>query len=527
MIPRRLAYVSMAAVSAFLACSGAGGGRGTGGTVGHAGGVADAGEESPPLDAAGDAPFDAPAEGGGADAGAATSVAVHATSGWQIYPGGGYHYGPSILVDTDHGIHMWTCSPGSGQNGNWDFVRYRHSADGGHSWTPDVIALQPTAGSADADSTCDPGAVKIGAYFYLGYTSTTNAKGTQNNVFVARSTSPTGPFAKWNGSGWGGAPQPIRTYGGDPNFYGYGEPSLVLVGKKLFVYYSDDQAAQYTDLATVDDATADDWPAHLVDHGHALARTRSAEDSADVKYVDARGLFVAVTTVDRFSPNASVAVYKSADGLVFEPAPYLGARAQLGAHNVGISGDLTGHLDPAAPSFVAYAYQPAGNGWGDWPTFLDPIVLGEAPWGTPVGGEVSSIVGGNDWSWSGPRAWDGDPSTVYSSVSHGTTSAAEEWAYVDVGAARSLTGITLVPRAGGYGFPIDFTIQTSADAVTWTTVPGQAHLAFANPGSAPVALPFAAPVTGRYLRVDATRLGTDNLGTCYLQLGEITPSIAP
>jgi len=209
------------------------------------------------------------------------------------------------------------------------------------------------------------------------------------------------------------------------------------------------------------------------------------------------------------------------------PAPYLGARAQLGAHNIGISGDLSGHLDVTAANFVAYAYQPAGNGWGDWPTFIDPITLGSAPWGTPVAGEVSSIVGGNDWSWSGPRAWDGDPTTVFSSDSHGTACTAEEWAWVDTGAARSLAGVTIVPRAMGYGFPVDFAIQTSSDASTWTTVPGQAQTSYPNPGGTPVTLMFAAPVTARYLRLDATQLGPDDNGNCYLQLAEMSPVIAP
>ena len=166
-----------------------------------------------------------------------------------------------------------------------------------------------------------PGAARrLGSYFYVAYTSTINSAGTDNNVFVARSTSPSGPFAKWDGSGWTGSPRPIVTYTGTASYYGYGEPSLVLMGgKKLYVYCSDDEAEQYTNVAVVDDATVDEWP-----------------------------------------------------------------------------------------------------------TYLDPVTLTTARWGTPVAGEVASIVGGADagqWSWSGPRAWDGDPTTVCSSESHGTTAA--------------------------------------------------------------------------------------------------------
>lgn len=474
-------------------------------------------------DAGGDAPH--ASTDGGADGGVTPLLAFHATSGWQVYPGGSYHYGPSILIDTDSSVHMWTCSPGTG--GAWDFIRYHHSTDHGMTWSADVIALQPTAGSVDAYSTCDPGAVKIGTYFYIGYTSTTNSAGTQNDVFVARSTSPTGPFDKWNGTGWGGNPAPVIHYTGVTTDYGYGEPSLVLMGKKLFLYYSDDEATQSTNVQTVDDATVDDWPLHLVDHGAAIHRDRNAQDSADVKYVDALGVFVAVTSVDRFTPNGSIATYRSTDGLTFTPAAYLGARTQIGTHNVGLSGGLDGHLDVTASNFVGYAYQPAGNGWGNWPTYVDPITLGTAPWGTPVAGEVSSIVGGNDWNWSGPRAWDADPTTIFSSDSHGTTTAANEWIWVDVGYAASITGVTLVPRGLGYGFPTGFTIQSSPDAATWTDVPGQQYTAYPPPGSTPVTLTFAKAVSARYLRLSTTTLGVDDHGTAYLQLAEITPSVAP
>jgi hypothetical protein len=179
-----------------------------------------------------------------------------------------------------------------------------------------------------------------------------------------------------------------------------------------------------------------------------------------------------------------------------------------------------------AASFVAYAYQPPGHGWANWPTFLDPITLGFAARGAPTGGEVSSIVGGTDWSWSGPRAWDGDPTTVFSSDSHGGTDLANEWAMVDVGGASAIAGVTLVPRALGYGFPVDFSIQTSSDSATWTDVPGEVYATYANPGAAPVTLTFATPVAGQYLRVNATRLGQDDVGNHYLQLAEIMPVLA-
>lgn len=466
----------------------------------------------------------APEADAGSDAAPALGlVSLHASTGWQIYSGGGYRYGPSIVVNDDGSIEMFTCSPGD--SGAWDVIRHRHSTDGGHTWTPDTIALRPTAGSRDAYSTCDPGALHVGAYWYVGYTSTENAKGTQNHVYVARATSPDGPYQKWNGSGWGGNPQPIVTYTGPADQYGAGEPSLVYTDK-LYVYYTWEDGTNHTDLAVAPDPTADDWPAKLVSKGHVITRRPNGEDSTDIKWVDGDWKrFVGVTTYDRFGPNSTIGVYESFDGMNWKLAPYLGARARQGAHNAGISGDGRGHIDPKKSQFVAYAYAPAGSSWGDWPTFIDPITLAPAPKGAPVGGGVSSIVGTNDWNWSGPRAWDGDEGTVFSSVSHGATADAEEWAFVDLGEPKTITGVTLVPRAGGLGFPVDFSIQSATSLDAWTDVPGEAQTAFPNPGAAKVVRTFGAKVTARYLRLHATKLGLDDVGNRYLQLSEILPTV--
>lgn len=450
---------------------------------------------------------------------------LHATSGWQIYPGGGYRYGPSIVVSADGGIDMFTCSPGDG--GAWDVIRHRHSTDGGHTWSPDSIPLRPTAGSRDAFSTCDPGVIHHGAYWYVGYTSTENPKGTQNHLYLARATSPDGPYEKWNGTGWGGAPQPIVTYTGPADQYGVGEPSLV-VRDKIYVFYTWADGGGFTDLSVADDPTKEDWPAHLVSKGHVITRRPNAEDSTDIKWVDAFARFVGITTYDRFSPNSTIGVYQSFNGIAWEEAPFRGARVQQGAHNAGISGDGLGHLDVSKPQFISYSYAPAGASWGDWPTFVDPVTLDLGPYGVPTGGGVSSIVGGasGNWNWSGPKAWDGDESTVFSSDSHGAVADAEEWAFIDLGVESELTGVTIAPRAMGLGFPVDFSIQTGSPA-GWTDVPGEVLTAFPNPGGTKVVRTFASKVKSRYLRVHATKLGADDAGNHYLQLAEIVPAIAP
>lgn len=455
---------------------------------------------------------------------------LRARSGWQIFTGGTYRYGPSIVIDGGT-VHMWTCSPGT--NNAWDYIRYRHSEDGGLTWSSDQVVLRPTAGSKDALAACDPGVIRIGESWYLAYTSTEDNRGTANELYVARANGPSGPFEKWNGKGWGGNPEPIVRYSGEPAQYGIGEPSLVLHQGRLYVYYTNIDRTNLTDVATVEAPVGEDWPARLKQRGHAITR-RAIEDSTDIKYVDALGRFIGVATVDRFGPNAGVAVYQSFDGLTFEPAPFKGTRLQHGAHNMGISGTPDGHVDTGAMNFIAYAYQPPGNTWGNWPTYLQPVQLSTTARGETVWGAASSIRGQGtgmdmtpgEWLWSAPRAWDGDPETAYSSRSNAAATT-EEWVFVDLGRAYRVGGAVLTPRRGGAGFPVDFSLQTSLDADAWTDVPGEAQTGFQNPGDAPVARTFGKPVMARYLRLRATRLAQAEAGAYALQLAELAATLLP
>ena len=147
---------------------------------------------------------------------------------------GGYRYGPTLFVNADGSIDAFFACPGRG--GQWDWISYRHSPDGGKTWTDEKSVLQPTPDSPDFYSCCDPGVVKFGEYYYIGYTSTVNVNGTDNNVFVARSKNIDGPYEKWNGNGWGGRPEAIIDFTGNPDRFGAGEPSFVVLGDTLYFY---------------------------------------------------------------------------------------------------------------------------------------------------------------------------------------------------------------------------------------------------------------------------------------------------
>ncbi|MFF9645360.1 discoidin domain-containing protein [Kitasatospora aureofaciens] len=98
-----------------------------------------------------------------------------------------------------------------------------------------------------------------------------------------------------------------------------------------------------------------------------------------------------------------------------------------------------------------------------------------------------------------------------------------EWVKLDLGSTRRISRVDLYPRAdgaaAGLGFPVDFSIQVSTDGSNWTTVTDRTNYPKPTDGSVQ-AFPFA-PADARYIRVNATRLGTDPNGDYRMQFAEI------
>ncbi|MBQ7911535.1 MAG: hypothetical protein IJ363_12215 [Clostridia bacterium] len=284
----------------------------------------------------------------------------------------GYRYGVTYLYGEDNTVHAYFACVGT-ISGEWDWISYRRSDDGGATWSEEKIVLTPTQGSMDHFSNCDPGVVYFNGYYYLGYTSTLNETGACNNVFVARSVNPDGPFEKWNGSGWGGyEPQPLFYYDEAYGKFGMGEPSFVELNGTLYIYYTNAApSGEYTMVATAD-ATDENWPATLQHRGTAVKKNT---DSIDVKYVEEWGKFIGIATGSRMGPSSYVAVYESNDGLTFELVDAVRENTFSHLHNAGISSRVNGHIklaDDADKLRVIYAY---GEGWGTWNTRVQPITL--------------------------------------------------------------------------------------------------------------------------------------------------------
>jgi hypothetical protein len=289
-----------------------------------------------------------------------------------------------MIVNADGSIDAWFASPGgidADRVHQWDWIRHKRSADGGKTWTPETIVLKATEKSLDRLSVCDPGVVRFGGWYYLGTTAVDNDPGNRNKVFVARSKSPAGPFEKWNGKGWGGMPAPIVSFTTPEEAWGAGEPSFVVKGRTLYIYYTwwvtKNPAGPLLNQTRVATAPAGDpnWPAKMVTKGVAFDR-EEGEDSSDVKYVDAMKCFLSISTASRMGPNAHIVYRTSTDGIRFSAPAKLTENIKAWCHNAGISGSENGHIDVARPCWIGYAYSAeAKTNWANWYTELHPVEI--------------------------------------------------------------------------------------------------------------------------------------------------------
>ncbi len=303
----------------------------------------------------------------------------------------GYRYGPAILLNQDGSIDAWFASPGTKSGDEMDWFTYKHSDDGGSTWTEEKVVLYPTPGSLDQLSVCDPAVFYYQGYYYIGYTSTidnTNG-GLCNSTFLARSENPDGPFEKWNGNGWGGDPWPILYYTGPGTGWGEGEPSFVILNDTIYVYITSDtdntdgNRIKSTKVYTAD-ITKEDWPLNLQYRGVAINRWGATADgydytnadSVDVAYVEKYNKFLAVGTNRRFENNSCIIYYESNDGINFTTVSEINTNIICGCHNAGIMKDGNGHIKEGDPMMIGYAY--AGNNnstWGYWATRFAPIEI--------------------------------------------------------------------------------------------------------------------------------------------------------
>ena len=277
-----------------------------------------------------------------------------------------YAYGGNYIYNEDGSVDFWYATVGDVKT-YWDCIGYRHSPDGGKTWEDPRIVIRPNNRSEDTRSCCDPGVVYFNGYYYIGYTSTMG-DGASNNVYVARSEKPDGPYEKWNGSGWGGVdPVSILHYDLHYSKFGIGEPSFIELNGTLYIYYNFWSETISGMMVATADATDENWPLTMQNKGLAYNQAGNVTtDSVDVKYVEEWGKFIGITTCQRMKPGAYVGVLESSDGLRFEFVDAIRENIYEGCHNSGFSSRPNGHIrlsEDADKLHITYGYGINTAGW--------------------------------------------------------------------------------------------------------------------------------------------------------------------
>lgn len=294
--------------------------------------------------------------------------------------------GAVSFINGEETYGQFHCRITSGGSGNyyWDKVTWQHSDDGGQTWTDEVDAFLPSDGKRDAFSVCDPGVAKWGGYYYIAYTSTEQPDGFDNDLYIARGTSPSGPWEKWSGASWGDSPQPVIDYtpaeGHEGEVFGAGEPCVLVKEDTVYLYYSwndylpEENRQGTTTRVSTASALDSDWPAHLELRGTALDKSDIREpDHTDVKYVEKSRKFIAIHAERRNLDSSRIRVWESEDGVTFTRGGLVQGNLRKGVINAGMSGDALGHVRDGVQQYLCYAHSDAPRTWGRWYTWFQKL----------------------------------------------------------------------------------------------------------------------------------------------------------
>ncbi len=316
-----------------------------------------------------------------------SSLFIVGNDGWDIFDGNGYMYAPSMIINKDGTIDLWAAKIPE-QVPEVDWGTYKRSYDGGKTWTSDMAAVRPTPYSEDWFWTCDAATFKMGDYYYCFWTSILPNQGYDNNLFVGRSKNPAGPFdEKWSGSYWGDDPKPIITYDGKFELWGIGEGSGLIKDDTIYIYatYLDYDTKQQPmgELVYTAPANDENWPGKMTYRNVAFSGEYTGGGQADVKYVDAYDMFIAIQAQSPNSSRSHVRLWVSYDGITFRKEADIDKNTLAYLHNVGITAGESGHVNIHEINYIGYAYQKnQSDEWGHWPTRFAPVAWLGSEWYT-------------------------------------------------------------------------------------------------------------------------------------------------
>lgn len=289
--------------------------------------------------------------------------------------GAGYAYAPSI-VQMNGEYHVFYCSQGA--DGVMDFIRYTRSQDGVH-WSAPVIKLAAKAADDHHHdlAACDPSVVHFGDYFYLYYGSAFRIPGSSptseayTNIQVARAKTIDGVYETYTERGtWeSGTPadakriiSPLLVEG-----YGAGQPSVVVYGGKLRMFYNDFTADKVLGLTTetyrngrlmmvdmVDATKPELWTYSVASRVNSVVM----DGNTDIVYDPTSGQFLMyMTTPAVFDQSMSFMVARSLNGKDWDAPTPVAVRTPIvryWANNPGVSHDDQGHVIAGKSVLLAF-----------------------------------------------------------------------------------------------------------------------------------------------------------------------------
>lgn len=153
-----------------------------------------------------------------------------------------------------------------------------------------------------------------------------------------------------------------------------------------------------------------------------------------------------------------------------------------------------------------------------------------------LAGPVTAASSWENGQWSRAALTDGRVRSGDDVKGYTSDAQPSEWwsqsVTVDLGRVQAVDQLTLFPRTAvagedravtGAGFPRDFTVSVSADGQSWSSVASLTGQSADGGGS--VTYPLGAATSGRYVRLDVSRLGRNAPGDGFrLQLAELQVS---
>lgn len=260
----------------------------------------------------------------------------------------GYDYAPTTIKDDDGIYKMWWC--GNPEEGVYDYIYYSSSINNGTVWNMPQVVMPPTPLALVSD----PSVVKVGSTYYMYFTGTRNAAGTENDIYLATSTD----GLTWTKYPNNESPVPVLPRAAPvTDNYGCGQPSVLFLNNEFVVYFLDQEG----NPGGMYRATSSDG----INFG---PRTYiMLANDVDIKYSTTQNCFVMVRG-GQFDSNLRVYLHVSYDGLVFTPvdnSKYVAGppSGETRTISCGLAGDKYGQITDSTLVYYSIGNPNNVNGW--------------------------------------------------------------------------------------------------------------------------------------------------------------------